>query len=272
MIELNSDLLLISEFNSIISNEINAQPAPFIYERIGEKFKHYFIDEFQDTSQLQWQNLIPLVDNALSGENLKGETGSAMIVGDAKQAIYRWRGGKAEQFIDLYSKKVKPFVITQEVKNLPTNYRSTKSIVNFNNAFLKHVSDFAFSNIEHQTIYKNSHQDQFIKEDGYVELSFLDIKNEDEDKDELHCQKVFETIEKVKANGFDLKDICVITRKSKEGIAIAEYLSSRQIPVISSESLLLKNSPEVNFINSINIFFIFGALWMKSKLYSKYLT
>ena len=245
------DLLLISEFNSIISNEINAQPAPFIYERIGEKFKHYFIDEFQDTSQLQWQNLIPLVDNALSGENLKGETGSAMIVGDAKQAIYRWRGGKAEQFIDLYSKKVKPFVITQEVKNLPSNYRSTKSIVNFNNAFFKHVSDFAFSNIEHQTIYKNSHQDQFIKEDGYVELSFLDIKNEDEDKDELHCQKVFETIEKVKANGFDLKDICVITRKSKEGIAIAEYLSSRQIPVISSESLLLKNSPEVNFINSV---------------------
>ena len=67
---------------------------------MGEKFKHYFIDEFQDTSQMQWENLIPLVDNALSGENLKGEKGTAMIVGDAKQAIYRWRGGKAEQFMD----------------------------------------------------------------------------------------------------------------------------------------------------------------------------
>ena len=118
-----NDLLLISEFNSIISTEINAQPAPFIYERIGEKFKHYFIDEFQDTSQMQWKNLIPLIDNKLSSEDMKGDTGSAMLVGDAKQAIYRWRGGKAEQFIDLYTKKDKPFVFEQDVRNLPENYR-----------------------------------------------------------------------------------------------------------------------------------------------------
>ena len=88
--------MLISEFNSIISKEISAQPTPFIYERIGEKFKHYFIDEFQDTSIMQWENLIPLIENSLATES-----GSAMLVGDAKQAIYRWRGGKAEQFINL---------------------------------------------------------------------------------------------------------------------------------------------------------------------------
>src|SRR5690606_33521583 len=120
--------MLISEFNAIISKEIKNQPTPFIYERIGEKFKHYFIDEFQDTSQLQWENLIPLIGNSLSSE-----TGTAMLVGDAKQAIYRWRGGKAEQFIDLFNDE-NPFPIEKKVNNLPINYRSFKEIVNFNNA------------------------------------------------------------------------------------------------------------------------------------------
>ena len=247
-----NDLLLISEFNSIISTEINAQPAPFIYERIGEKFRHYFIDEFQDTSQMQWHNLIPLVDNALSGENIKGETGTAMLVGDAKQAIYRWRGGKAEQFIELYTDK-NPFFVEKRVEDLPANYRSFKEIVNFNNSFFGHLSKMVFSDQNHQTIYEHSKQEVIKSEEGYVELSFLDVKNmeEEEDKNLLHCQKVHDTILKAQANGYELKDMCIITRKSKEGIVIAEYLSNKQIPVISSESLLLKNSPEVNFINNV---------------------
>lgn len=247
-----NDLLLISEFNSLISNEIKNQPAPYIYERIGEKFKHYFIDEFQDTSQLQWENLVPLVSNALSGENLKGDTGTAMLVGDAKQAIYRWRGGKAEQFIDLYTDG-NPFFADKCVENLPANYRSLKQIVEFNNLFFKHLSDFVFSNIKHQTIYEESHQNSTIANEGFVELSFLDTRNmeQEENKDLLHCQKVLKTIKTVQEQGFQLNDICVITRKSKEGIAIAEYLSAENIPILSSESLLLQNSPEVLFINNI---------------------
>jgi len=86
-IKTEENKMLISEFNAIISNEIKGQPTPFIYERMGEKFKYYFIDEFQDTSQMQWENLIPLVDNSLSGENMKAEKGTAMLVGDAKQLI-----------------------------------------------------------------------------------------------------------------------------------------------------------------------------------------
>ncbi|WP_204344613.1 UvrD-helicase domain-containing protein [Psychroserpens algicola] len=243
------DILLISEFNNLISEEIKEQPAPFIYERIGEKFKHYFIDEFQDTSGLQWCNLIPLIDNALSGENLKGETGSLMLVGDAKQAIYRWRGGRAEQFIDLYSETAKPFTIRQKIENLPTNYRSHKTIVEFNNQFFDHIADFALSNPKHQYIYKNAKQNVFFEEEGYVELSFLNTK--DEDKNELYSRAVFDTIVKAEANGFKKKDICIIVRKTKEGIAIAEYLSDQGIAIISSETLLLKNAPEVQFINQL---------------------
>ncbi|OUS01524.1 DNA helicase UvrD [Flavobacteriales bacterium 33_180_T64] len=243
------DLLLISEFNSIINTEIKAQPAPFIYERIGEKFKHYFIDEFQDTSVLQWENLIPLIDNATSGQNLKGEIGGAMLVGDAKQAIYRWRGGRAEQFIDLYSKKKQPLAVKQEVNDLPANFRSHKTIVEFNNAFFNHTSSFAFSNPQHEFIYKNAKQDIILKEQGYIELSFLNI--EDEDKNECHCEAVLNAIKKAKSNGFKGKDICIIVRKTKEGIAIAEYLSDLDIDIISSETLLLKNAPEVQFINQL---------------------
>ncbi|MBP8887492.1 MAG: UvrD-helicase domain-containing protein, partial [Flavobacterium sp.] len=83
------NVLSISEFNAIIHREIQNQPAPFIYERLGERYRHFFIDEFQDTSEMQWQNLIPLIDNALSGQDDFGVKGTLMIVGDPKQSIYR---------------------------------------------------------------------------------------------------------------------------------------------------------------------------------------
>ncbi|MEM7382703.1 MAG: UvrD-helicase domain-containing protein, partial [Bacteroidota bacterium] len=93
--------LPISAFNQLISREIKDQPAPYIYERLGEKYRHYFIDEFQDTSQMQWTNLVPLIANALESVDEQGKAGSLTLVGDAKQAIYRWRGGRAEQFLNL---------------------------------------------------------------------------------------------------------------------------------------------------------------------------
>src|SRR5690606_27148147 len=87
----DQNVLLISEFNKRISSNLQKQPSGFIYERIGNRFHHYFIDEFQDTSTLQWENLLPLVENARAGSD------TVMLVGDAKQSIYRWRGGNPEQ-------------------------------------------------------------------------------------------------------------------------------------------------------------------------------
>ncbi|WP_338732365.1 UvrD-helicase domain-containing protein [Mangrovimonas cancribranchiae] len=249
-IKKEDDLLLISEFNTLIHNEIKQQPAPFIYERLGEKFKHYFIDEFQDTSILQWTNLTPLISHALSNENLKGETGTAMLVGDAKQAIYRWRGGRAEQFIDLYTKHTNPFHIDAKEKSLEYNFRSAKTIVEFNNALFKHLSSFVFSNPNHAAIYQASEQKISIEKTGYVELSFLDVK--EQDKDELHCEKTLQIIQQTLKEGFALGDICIITRKGKEGVAIAEYLNNQGLNVVSSESLLLSNAPEVQFL--VNMF------------------
>ncbi|GAA4892582.1 UvrD-helicase domain-containing protein [Flaviramulus aquimarinus] len=236
--------MLISEFNAIISKEIRNQPTPFIYERIGEKFNHYFIDEFQDTSVMQWQNLIPLLENSLSTK-----TGSTMLVGDAKQAIYRWRGGKAEQFIGLFNKD-NPFYIKKHIKNLPSNFRSFKEIIHFNNGFFKFLATQVFKNDEYKTLYENAHQDITKKDEGYVELSFLDFEKDD-DRDDIFPSEVLKTIRKSLKNGFALKDICVLVRKKKEGIAVANYLSQNYIPIISSETLLINNSPEVVFINDL---------------------
>ena len=237
--------MLISEFNTIISKEIKNQPTPFIYERIGEKFNHYFIDEFQDTSESQWSNLIPLLENSVASEN-----GSTMIVGDAKQAIYRWRGGKAEQFIDLFNKKDHPFAVEQFVDNLPDNYRSFKAIVDFNNSFFKFLSNQIFKKEDYKNLYENASQNIKKDQTGYVELSFLDFDRED-DKDEVFPEKVLENINNCLENGFKLEDICVLVRKKKEGVAVANYLSQHNIPIISSETLLINNAPEVVFVNAV---------------------
>ena len=249
-LELNSikdenNIRLNAEFNQLISDTIKGQPAPFIYERIGQRFQNYFIDEMQDTSVLQWQNLIPLIDNALAQEN-----SSLLLVGDAKQAIYRWRGGRAEQFIDIGSSKQNLFAIEKKIETLETNYRSFSEIINFNNSFFQHVSNF-FQNNDYQTLFKEGNQQlKNNKTGGYVSLSFVERNEEQEEKDLVYSKKVLNQIHHLQ-NEFSLGEICILTRTKKDGISIANYLSENNIPIVSSETLLLKNSNHVTFIINI---------------------
>ncbi len=258
-IQKEQNILSIAEFNKLINEQIQNQPAPFIYERLGEKYKHFFIDEFQDTSEMQWQNLIPLIDNALSSEDLNGEQGSLMIVGDPKQSIYRWRGGKAEQFIAL-SKDKNPFVNPdKKLFSLGTNYRSYSEIIDFNNAFFKFLAS-KFNHEDYKDLYQNhSHQQFNAKTGGYINISFVpkvDKQTIDEDdnlaKNELYLQATLATIKKVTQNGFRYKDIVILTRKKSHGTEVANYLTENGIPILSSESLLLGASSEVQAV--IHIF------------------
>ena len=173
-----------------------------------------------------------------------------MLVGDAKQAIYRWRGGKAEQFIDLFNKKTSPFQVKQNVENLENNYRSFKEVVSFNNNFFNFLAKTALVKDEHKDLYERSQQNITKEKEGYVELSFLEISKED-DRNELFPEQVLNKINTCLKNGFKLEDICVLVRKKKEGVAVANYLSQQNIPIISSETLLLINSKEVIFINDL---------------------
>jgi len=245
LIKEEQNVMLISEFNGLISQEIKNQPTPFIYERIGEKFKHYFIDEFQDTSELQWQNLTPLLDNAIASQ-----PGSIMLVGDAKQAIYRWRGGKAEQFINLYNKTENAFHLEPEIIPLESNFRSFQEIINFNNGFFDYLSDTIFSHPDHSGLYQTAKQLTRKEESGYVQLEFLDL-NDVDDKALAYSEEVYNTIKSCLENGYQEADICVLVRKKKEGIAIANYLSEQGLNIMSSETLLLNSSQNVQFVNNI---------------------
>ncbi|AYN06054.1 exodeoxyribonuclease V subunit beta [Flavobacterium sp. 140616W15] len=255
-IQKEQNVLSISEFNAIIHREIQNQPAPFIYERLGERYRHFFIDEFQDTSEMQWQNLIPLIDNALSGQDDFGVKGTLMIVGDPKQSIYRWRGGKAEQFIEL-SKDLNPFNNPdKKITHLDTNYRSYSEVIEFNNGFFKLISS-EFENTDYKDLYENhSHQKTNAKKGGYVNISFLPIVDKSDqieddavlEKTDLYVLATLNTIQKVLREGFEYKDIVILTRKRSQGIDVANYLTEQKIPLLSSETLMIQNATEVRLV------------------------
>ena len=254
-IQKDQNVLSISEFNKLINEQIQNQPAPFIYERLGERYRHFFIDEFQDTSEMQWQNLIPLIDNATSSQDLDGVKGSLLIVGDPKQSIYRWRGGKAEQFIEL-SKNKNPFNNPEkETFSLDTNYRSYSQVIEFNNAFFGMLSN-EFSNLDYKDLYENHSRQQInSQKGGCVSISFIPEPNvyisydeENLDKNELYLLATVSKIQEIKNNNFQNKDIVILTRKKSQGTAIANYLTENGIPIVSSESLLLGSSSEIKCI------------------------
>ena len=248
-IELDRDIIPISSLNAILSKEIKNQPVPFIYERMGEKYRHYFIDEFQDTSKMQWENLVPLIGNALESENEKHERGSLFLVGDAKQAIYRWRGGRAEQFLNLINKKSHPFVVEPSVHSLDTNWRSSDEIVHFNNLFFTEVAT-VLANEDYQNLFLNdSHQKTNNKPGGYIQMSFLDA--DVEDKDEVYCEETLKAIQQILSENYNFADICVLVRDNKKGMLLADFLAQQNIPIISSDALLLAKNEKVIFLVSL---------------------
>ncbi|NQW35586.1 MAG: UvrD-helicase domain-containing protein [Flavobacteriales bacterium] len=247
--KIDNNIRLNSEFNNIIRKHIKNEPVPFIYEKIGEKFSHFFIDEMQDTSTFQWENLVPLIANALHQPD-----SSLFLVGDAKQSIYRWRGGEAQQFISLASKINKdetvaenPFFIPKKIEVLETNFRSFSEVVNFNNAFFKNASKF-LSNPTHRSLYENENSQKTTKKiGGYVQIDFLEKGLKGEDKSDAYANTIIKTLQNLK-NDYTLGDVCILVRSKKDGAAIAENLTAQGINIMTSESLLMCNATKVNFI------------------------
>ncbi len=256
-IEKEQDLLPIAVFNSIIAETIKDQPAPFIYERLGEQYRHYFIDEFQDTSELQWHNLIPLIGNALEGLDESGRSGSLLLVGDVKQAIYRWRGGKAEQLLNLINKSVNPFSIEPEIHSLDKNFRSRSTIVDFNNNFFK-VTCPRLKAERYRQLFSDATQQQTQNiHEGIVRLEF--IPSDSPDRDEAYFERVSSSINEILSFGHNYGDICILTRKHKEGVKLADRLMQQEIPIVSSETLLLKNNQETSFAINVMSFCLDGT-------------
>jgi len=249
----DKNLLFISEFNKLITDIIIREPVPFIYERIGERFRHYLIDEFQDTSELQWKNLLPLIANSLSGGNIN------LVVGDGKQAIYRFRNGQVDQFRVLpdlpghFEKEVFGEAGNALNENgattiLERNFRSKPAVVNFNNRFFRFVADRMPGRIKE--IYKGLEQKFNPSEDqGFVSVEWYDKQNENFINANLN--RIEELVWYLTDEaGYRKQDIMILAAKNENGSRIAQHLTSKGINVISSESLLLKASPEVNLLVS----------------------
>ncbi len=261
-IKSEQNILPVAEFNKRISEIVQHESAPFIYERIGEKYHHFLIDEFQDTSVMQWQNLLPLIHNSLSSGYFN------MIVGDGKQSIYRWRGGEVEQFSHLpkiFSKEPLTEILKErqqilehsyKEKVLKTNWRSKKEIVQFNNKIFRFLSDNYLG--EFASIYKDIEQE--YKEEnsgGWISCDIIksekntSLENEEEenvDKTEKALALTLQYIRKHLELGYKQKDICVLCRKNKEGQLVADYLIKNDLNVISPDSLLLAYNAHVQLI------------------------
>lgn len=257
----NEDKTLhIRETNQIISQIVQYESIPFIYERLGSKYKYFFIDEFQDTSILQWQNVLPLICDGLSSEVFPFETGKTTIFGDAKQAIYRFREGDVRQFNQLpaingsdFNRVIKERenILKPNFQNitLKKNYRSKEGIVTFNNDFFSFVKNNANDSFI-EDIYNGLEQES--KDDftgGGVALSI--IMKEKITKDcyfDFIFSEIKEIIPKVIQDGYQLSDIAILCRKNNLASFLAEKIAALGYDIISNESLLLNQSKEIRFL------------------------
>lgn len=246
----------LASLNEKIREIVEESPVPYIYERLGEKYFHILIDEFQDTSKIQWGNLLPLLAHSLDMQR------TSMVVGDAKQAIYRWRGGEAEILAELPSLATishdsphKDAEITFaeyfEHNNLASNRRSLKEIVEFNNAIFEFVM---LEYPEYETFIKHyygqTQSPEYQRKDyekGHIEIATFN----GEEKDEYYKTTSKYIIEKVKnltQNGYNYGDIVLLVRRNSDAAWLSAQLVNNGIPITSDESLKLCNSAKVNFI------------------------
>ena len=246
-IKQEKDTIFINDFNTTISNHIQNQPSAFIYEKLGSRFQHYFFDEFQDTSQMQWDNFHPLIENAKSSESH-----TITLVGDPKQSIYRFRAGKPEIMLNLIEEEKNDTLL--KVINLPKNFRSFSNIIDFNNEFYPFISK-EIEDEKYQKIFKEyTYQQSNISELGRVQISFLDKFMLDEKQkttkevNNAYYEKIISTIKECLANGFKLSDIVILAKKNKIIKSIVPYLIENSIDFITEEALLISNSKAIQTV------------------------
>ncbi len=233
---LQRHILPLSEVVHLINNELRKEPSAYLFERLGERYRHIFIDEFQDTSQMQWQNLSVLVENACS------EGGTAMLVGDAKQAIYRWRNGDVDLFLNLMQKGMAKEVGYHYI-TLDQNFRSKQNVVNFNNGFFKRHAA-VFNRSDHQLLYEQATQRAQGQAGGYIE-----IVAQKEKTPSMVKQEVLECIKHLSINlQYRLGDVAILVRSNKFAADLTEFLTENGILVSGEQSHTLSASAEVRLL------------------------
>jgi len=247
-IQKENNELLLSKFNKLIYKEIGNQHTPYLYEKLGVKFNDYLIDEFQDTSNLQWKNLIPLISHAIESFQENENQGSLFLVGDPKQSVYRWRGADPKIFASLLLNEKTPFSVQKSITNLPVNFRSRNEIINFNNSLFKHASGLLKSNYYKKIFLQGSNQKHNNFSNGHVSITFINKDFKKEQQLESVLKETLSQIENCLSRGFEQSEIAVLVRDNKQSSQISEWLIENNISVLSQDSLSIDNSEKVELL------------------------
>ena len=255
----DNEMLHLSDFNKLINKIVQEEPAPFIYERLGSRYHHYLIDEFQDTSVLQWQNLVPLLEGGVS------EGRESLVVGDGKQAIYRFRQGDVRQFVALPQVEgmtLHGAALSQpgnyRVENLGINYRTADEVVRFNNDFFSWLVRNRYGDNElarriylgpdpdvaegYEELRQGVNEKRADRPDGHVGIRFVDP----DDPEEV-CAQVHEIInDLIENHGYAPGDIMVLGRTARDLARVGSYLLEHgRVEQSSAESFYLRSSEAV---------------------------
>lgn len=267
----------LSDTTQFLNQIIGTDPAesPFVYEKMGSFYDNFLIDEFQDTSQLQWQNFKPLVENSLAEGN------ENLVVGDVKQSIYRWRGGDWRLLLKGLKDDISPAFYHEE--ELSQNFRSKPNVIDFNNGLFTILPNLIRANavnkdnnsfteeVEHLLKDLPDAYQEVVQEkkdsypyNGFVELQFFEDEKKTVEQDKVSWKekallKFVQDLERLQDANVQLKDVGILVRKKSDGIVIQDFLEQykSQYPqklndysysIISDETLLLASAHIVNFL------------------------
>ena len=268
--EREHNVLLLSDTAGILNEVINENDAPFIYEKIGTRVNHFMIDEFQDTSNLQWGNFAPLIGESLSHDY------TDLIVGDVKQSIYRWRNSDWSLLNEGVQSRFRPS--QYEERTMDTNYRSCARIVKFNNRIFGQAAERLQQGLESEVAesalvdgsfevkvrkaYADIAQrvcDSNLARGGRVSVTMWEADTRDDFCEEA-LARIPDLLRDLQDRGYSPGDITFLTRTAREGTLLVDLLlrlneensdPRYRFDVISSESLLIKNSPVIGLLVGI---------------------
>ncbi|NTU43793.1 MAG: UvrD-helicase domain-containing protein, partial [Nitrospirales bacterium] len=251
--------VFIEDISRILAEYLDGAIVPDVYFRIGETIYHFLIDEFQDTSPMQWKNLFPLIENSLS------QGGSLFVVGDTKQAIYGFRNADYTIMKELEERN--PFPAAEHnVRELDTNFRSKKKILDFNESLFK---EKLADNPDYREAGSRSGLIDYIQkpregagDEGYAEVSLLE-RNDEAPPERERIQGL---IEELLSRGYQYKDIAVLAQTNANAVGVTTWLNEKGIPFISYSSLDVRSRKVtgeiialINFLDSPTDDFSFGT-------------
>lgn len=262
-----NNIMLISDTTELLNQIIQGNESPFIYEKVGLRINNYMIDEFQDTSRMQWENFRPLLQDSLASGNLN------FIVGDVKQSIYRWRNSDWKLLDEQLDVDFRPEEINNET--LDMNWRSAYNVIDFNNtvfttgARLLQETYNSILPIEKEQLYisyssriTKAYAETFqqtpaahLGNSGHVKVEFIDTA--EYNWQEYVLEQIPKQIEQLQDKGYRLKDIAILVRTKKEGAGVANCLlenknahpeSRYSYDIISDEALYINNAKSIKLV------------------------